>query len=73
MGKRLFEQCIRGILAQKTVVLVTNQLQYLPLCDRVVVLRSGKIEGTSGMNGCQSGVRVRVLLSEDWGSDQGWD
>jgi len=29
VGKALFEQCITGFLRNKTVVLVTHQLQYL--------------------------------------------
>lgn len=45
VGNKLFNLCIRGLLAPKTVILVTNQLQYLPRCDRIVVVRGGKIEG----------------------------
>lgn len=29
VGKELFEKCITGLLRDKTVVLVTHQLQYL--------------------------------------------
>lgn len=34
---------IKGVLKDKTVVLVTHQLQYLSMCDRIIVLKNGKI------------------------------
>lgn len=45
VGRQLFERCIgqQGMLNKKTRVLVTHQRQWLPLCDRVAVMRSGKI------------------------------
>lgn len=49
VGRALFEQVIRGpVLRSKTVLLVTNALQYLPQSDHVVWLEGGHIraEGT---------------------------
>lgn len=43
VGKKLFFGCFCGALSGKTRVLVTNQLHYLPHCDRVAVLAHGKI------------------------------
>lgn len=43
VGQILFEECIAGVLAGSTRLLVTHQKQYLPLCDRIVVLRGGRI------------------------------
>ncbi|KAG0289698.1 Multidrug resistance-associated protein 1 [Linnemannia gamsii] len=43
VGKHIFDQCIRGYLAGRTVIIVTHQLQYLHRCDRIVMLQSGKI------------------------------
>ena len=45
VGKKLFTKCIKGALESKTRLFVTNQLQYLPACDRVAVLRKGEIVG----------------------------
>lgn len=45
VSKALFEQCIRGALKGKTILLVTNQLQYLSKCDRIIVMHSGAIRG----------------------------
>jgi len=48
VGSHLFKECVGGVLAKTTRVLVTHQLQFLPLADRVVVMRGGRIsaEGT---------------------------
>jgi ABC-type multidrug transport system ATPase subunit len=43
VSKHLFEECIQGYLAHKTRILVTHQIQYLPLCDRTVYLENSKI------------------------------
>ncbi len=39
----LFNQCINGILASKTRILVTHQLQFLSQADRIIILDEGKI------------------------------
>ncbi|XP_071509693.1 ATP-binding cassette sub-family C member 5-like [Diadema antillarum] len=48
VGAHIFEECIVGALRDKTVILVTNQLQFLKRCDRVIVIGNGRIteEGT---------------------------
>lgn len=38
VGKQLFDDCINGYLKQKTVVLVTHQVQYLKDADIILVL-----------------------------------
>jgi ABC-type multidrug transport system fused ATPase/permease subunit len=45
VGKQLFNECICGAMKGKTRLLVTNQLQYLPMCDRVIVLKKGQVVG----------------------------
>ncbi|CAI5520236.1 unnamed protein product, partial [Closterium sp. Naga37s-1] len=42
VGRHLFEQCIRGVMQGRPRIVVTHQLQYLPSCDRVLVLDGGK-------------------------------
>ncbi len=48
VGQEVFDRCICGTMARDgaTRVLVTNQLQYLPLVDRVIVM--GKLKGVEG-------------------------
>ncbi|KAG5868529.1 hypothetical protein JTB14_032276 [Gonioctena quinquepunctata] len=41
VGKELFEQCITGYLSNKTVVLVTHQIQYLQRVDHILYLEDG--------------------------------
>jgi hypothetical protein len=44
VADHLFWQCIRGELKGRTVLLVTHQVQFLPHCDRVVVLAAGAVK-----------------------------
>lgn len=48
VGKRLFEDVMgsRGVLAGKTRILVTHQVQYLPFADHVVVIEDGRIRAS---------------------------
>ena len=43
VGKHLFEECIKKFLADKVVILVTHQIQYLKEADNILVLLQGKI------------------------------
>lgn len=43
VGKQIFQNCIKGYLKNKTVMLVTHQVQYLGDVDRVIVLNNGAI------------------------------
>ncbi|GAQ81666.1 ABC transporter C family [Klebsormidium nitens] len=42
-GTELFTECIAGALGQKTVVLVTHQVEFLPAADLIVVVKDGVI------------------------------
>ncbi|XP_034018674.1 multidrug resistance-associated protein 9-like [Thalassophryne amazonica] len=43
VGKQIFEQVIKEELKDKTVILVTHQLQYMEFCDEVLVLKDGTV------------------------------
>ncbi|AWO95631.1 putative multidrug resistance-associated protein 4-like [Scophthalmus maximus] len=43
VGKHLFEQCICGLLKNKTRVLVTHQLQHLRTNDHILILKEGHV------------------------------
>ncbi|KAJ4460314.1 Multidrug resistance-associated protein [Paratrimastix pyriformis] len=49
VGKHIFERAIKGLLAGKTMVLITNQLQFLDQADQVIVLKEGTIEAKGSM------------------------
>lgn len=38
----IFEKCIRGVLKDKLVVLVTHQLQFLKNCEKILVIKDKK-------------------------------
>uniref|UniRef100_T1J568 Multidrug resistance-associated protein 5 n=1 Tax=Strigamia maritima TaxID=126957 RepID=T1J568_STRMM len=43
VGQHIFTQCIQGVLKDKSVILVTHQLQYLSSCDYVIFMKDGGI------------------------------
>ncbi|KAI8801573.1 P-loop containing nucleoside triphosphate hydrolase protein [Cladochytrium replicatum] len=43
VGRHIMNNCIRGLLGSKTVVLATHQLHFAPLADKVVVVHDGEI------------------------------
>lgn len=54
VSKNLFEECIKGFLRDKTVILVTHQLQYMSQADHIVVMNQGQVQ----MQGTYDEVRV---------------
>ncbi|KAJ8644490.1 hypothetical protein MRB53_006238 [Persea americana] len=42
-GTHLFKECILGLLASKTVIYITHQVEFLPAADLILVMRDGKI------------------------------
>ncbi|KAH8355856.1 hypothetical protein KR200_006142, partial [Drosophila serrata] len=43
VGKHLFEQCMRGYLKDRTVVLITHQRQFLQRVDQIVIMDKGQV------------------------------
>ncbi|GFY57332.1 multidrug resistance-associated protein 5 [Trichonephila inaurata madagascariensis] len=43
IGKHIFQHCIKGALKEKSILLVTHQLQYLQECDSILFMRDGTI------------------------------
>ncbi|XP_039127205.1 LOW QUALITY PROTEIN: ABC transporter C family member 14-like [Dioscorea cayenensis subsp. rotundata] len=42
-GSEIFKECVRGVLKEKTVVLVTHQVDFLHNADCILVMRDGMI------------------------------
>ncbi|CAN4113549.1 unnamed protein product [Withania somnifera] len=42
-GSEIFKECIKGALKDKTIVLVTHQIDFLHNADLILVMRDGKI------------------------------
>jgi ATP-binding cassette subfamily C (CFTR/MRP) protein 4 len=43
VSRHIFNKCIRGMLSEKCVILVTHQIQYLNQCDIILELREGSM------------------------------
>uniref|UniRef100_A0A1D1Z236 ABC transporter C family member 9 n=2 Tax=Anthurium amnicola TaxID=1678845 RepID=A0A1D1Z236_9ARAE len=57
-GTQLFEDCLMGILKEKTILYVTHQVEFLPAADLILVMKNGRIT--------QAG-RFEELLQENVG------
>jgi len=44
VSRHIFDECVKGTLANKTRILVTHQVQFAPEVDRIVVFKDGCIE-----------------------------
>ncbi|CAI9118817.1 OLC1v1020436C1 [Oldenlandia corymbosa var. corymbosa] len=42
-GTEIFKECVRGVLKDKTILLVTHQVDFLHNADLIMVMRDGKI------------------------------
>jgi ATP-binding cassette, subfamily C (CFTR/MRP), member 1 len=41
VANKVFNECIKTVLKGKTILMVTNQLQFVSQCDQVIVLKAG--------------------------------
>ncbi|MCO5558804.1 hypothetical protein L7F22_012391 [Adiantum nelumboides] len=49
-SSHLFNECVMGALKDKTVVLVTHQMEYLPFVDTILVMQDGEIRQAGTYN-----------------------
>ncbi|CAM9715367.1 unnamed protein product, partial [Chrysoparadoxa australica] len=59
VGKEVFDGCIMDELAGKTRILVTNQLQYLPRVDRIIM--TGSTAGVDGSTVIDQGTYEELI------------
>ncbi|XP_059049388.1 probable multidrug resistance-associated protein lethal(2)03659 isoform X2 [Achroia grisella] len=48
VAKHIFEKCIKGYLEEKTVILVTHQLQFIKSVDQIIIMDKGKVIAEGG-------------------------
>ena len=60
VGKNLFDQCFNSLMKKSARILITHQMQYLPKCDRIIILKQDE-QGVSSI--VQEGT-YEELLSE---------
>lgn len=65
VGHRLFNDCIKVLLKDKTVLLVTHQLQYVTHGDKLVVMQNGAIQHFGSPDELRSaGVDIASLIEK---------
>ncbi|RUS91067.1 hypothetical protein EGW08_001195, partial [Elysia chlorotica] len=63
VGRHIFEKCIVKFLKNKPRILVTHQVQFLPVADNIFILKEGKINSQGSFTELsQSGVDFSELL-----------
>ncbi|KAH0815457.1 hypothetical protein GEV33_007334 [Tenebrio molitor] len=66
VGKQLFENCVAGYLKNKTVILITHQLQYLKEVDHIVYLDGGNVKAEGSFKELQAtGLDFTKLLGDN--------
>lgn len=63
-GSELFKECVRGALKDKTILLVTHQVDFLHNADLIFVMRDGKIVQSGEYdNLLESGLDFKALVA----------
>ena len=63
VGRHIFEKCICGLLKDKICILVTHQVQFLPLMSHILLLREGGV--VSGYGSFDELVRGGHALADE--------
>ena len=64
VGRHIFEKFINGVIKSKARLLVTNQLNYVPQADKVILLENGEIKVQGTYEECLKCESFVKLLSE---------
>ncbi|XXG54117.1 hypothetical protein AAC387_Pa03g2081 [Persea americana] len=63
-GSEIFKECVRGVLKDKTVILVTHQVDFLHNADLIMVMRDGMIVQSGKYNELlESGLDFGALVN----------
>lgn len=63
-GTEIFKECVRGVLKDKTILLVTHQVDFLHNVDLILVMRDGKIVQSGKYNELlNSGMDFKALVA----------
>jgi ATP-binding cassette subfamily C (CFTR/MRP) protein 1 len=67
VGKQLFDDCIVGLMKGKTRLFVTNQIQFLEDCDKIIALGKRRVleQGTFEELTLREGGELRRILDDD--------
>lgn len=72
VGRAIFDNVLRGLLVGKTVLVVTHQLQYLPMFDNIILLNGGAIaeQGTYAELMQQNGKFATLIREHAFGGEE---
>eukprot|EP00731_Ephydatia_muelleri_P026449 Em0018g549a len=63
VARHIFDKCIRGLLKDSIVVLVTHQLQFAEQADKILAINNGNVEAYGTINDMQArGIDTSKLL-----------
>ncbi|KAL0459654.1 UNVERIFIED_CONTAM: ABC transporter C family member 4 [Sesamum latifolium] len=63
-GSEIFKECVRGVLRDKTIMLVTHQVDFLHNVDQILVMREGMIVQSGKYNSLlDSGMDFKALVT----------
>ncbi|XP_078669852.1 ATP-binding cassette sub-family C member 4-like [Branchiostoma floridae x Branchiostoma belcheri] len=54
VGQHIFSECIRGVLAEKTRVIITHQLQHVKAADLIIVMKEGQVSAVGSYEDLQA-------------------
>ncbi|XP_019631605.1 PREDICTED: multidrug resistance-associated protein 4-like [Branchiostoma belcheri] len=54
VGQHIFSECICGVLAEKTRVIITHQLQHIKAADLIIVMKEGQVSAVGSYEELQA-------------------
>ncbi|KAF9605891.1 hypothetical protein IFM89_020400 [Coptis chinensis] len=61
-GTQLFEECLLGILRNKTIIYVTHQVELLPAADLILVMQNGRVAHAGKFEEMRGGLLVLFII-----------
>ena len=66
VAKSIYQDCIKGLLKEKTVILVTHRVYFVRDVENIIVMERGKITGNGNFNQLkEQGIDVNTIFSID--------
>ena len=70
VARRIYNYVIKGILKDKTVLLVSHQVHYMSGCDQVIIMDSGSVSKMGTPQELNAELRKLVIAEEDGEGDK---
>jgi ATP-binding cassette subfamily C (CFTR/MRP) protein 4 len=60
--RKVFMNCLQGVLKDKTRILITHSIDFLSLSDRIIIMDEGKIYACGTFDELKSDSKMKKLL-----------